>query len=507
LSVKRLAAAAAAFVVLAAIVSAVFVHESGGIREVLQLPAVVAGPHVFKQDGFTLVAVTRGRPDDSNITLPSGAKMFLAAEQSSGDTILWIAPPILPPAHLSRSKIIHDSGQHQSFYAIEAVTSAGDRFRVPWYYEGGCLEEAGEPCIDSRIASFSPHIIAAVVPAGYPAGITTFDISITDPFGHKAHWLLTQPPKMLPAMPASMKEVFEKDGAALSLRAIRTFSPAKSGKWPVVHLYMTVRQLAPAAKHNWALFQRHDTRPTLSWQPYKMPWMTATADKNARRPVSEFWLFSRLHSFTDEFDDISSPYVRNNETAAFRGVLSQYETRVDAIHLKNVEVQTIRAYEGGFYEDTFCIKLPHSVELISGSGLTFLLPAQQKTPKKILLMSPNSLNLIWKLSPVTPGHNSDTSAMLPDSPLCRNYHRPVSVWFEASVDGKPLGVGAGLPDKEDIAKPIMVHFPVPLLLPPVIRDLKITVHQRVDIQRIPVTLTARIENEIAGNKKPAALSN
>jgi len=97
--------------------------------------------------------------------------------------------------------------------------------------------------------------------------------------------------------------------------------------------------------------------------------------------------------------------------------------------------------------------------------------------------------------------------MLPDSPLCRNYHRPVSVWFEASVDGKPLGVGAGLPDKEDIAKPIMVHFPVPLLLPPVIRDLKITVHQRVDIQRIPVTLTARIENEIAGNKKPAALSN
>jgi len=492
--VKRLVIAGSAFLLLLVMVFTVVTIESdGGFRELFQLPAAVVPADSAKQDGFSLVLVSRGHPDDSDVVLPGGSKMFLAAPQSSGDTVLWIAPPLLPPTRLLRATTIHDSGQLQSFFNITVTSSAGDTFQIPWHYEGGCLEGGGEPCIDTRTASISPHIIAAVIPGGYPSDVTSFQVTITDPYGHCAHWQLTHLPRMEYATPSDTKSHFSHGGASVSLTAVRTYDNQSNKFWPTVKLTMTIGALPTWTRHRWALFQRESEVPELTWQPYKPFWMLSTSDQSSRRPPAVFWNFSHDHSYSTEFAEISSPYVRENNTASFYGVLTQYETRTDSVHLRDVPIDIIWATEAGTMEDMYCLSLKHKMEIVSGSGLTIVLPKQQKSAKNFLLMAPDSLNLLWHISPITPGHNSETAAMLPDSPLCKQYHRPVSVWFEASADGKPLGVCAGLPDGTNVTAPIMVHFPAPYGLPHLIHDLKITVHQRVDLLRIPVTLTAPIK--------------
>jgi hypothetical protein len=488
---KKSIITAAALLFLAAIaVTVVVTKHYGGVREVLQMPAVALGPR-GKQDGFALVSVTRGSPDDSNVVLPGDAKMFLAAPQSSGDTILWIAPPVLPPTRLLRATTLLDSSYLQSFYSIWVKSSAGDVFRVPWHYEGGCLEDGGEPCIDTRSASTSPHIIAAVIPSGYPADVRYFDVYISDPFHHLAHWRLTKLPKML-RPDTTIRSAYSRHGISISMIAVRQLLGKGSGSWPLVKLTITLGRLPTATRHKWSVLERRDNVPSLEWEPVRLPWMRSTSDQGLHSEHLEDWVFSPDRSSSGQIAQFSSPYVRDNNTATFRGTLFEYENRVDSVDLRNVSIDTVKAYEDGFVADTYCLDLPHKVELISGSGLTFQLPKQHKSASEFLSMSENSLNVVWHISPVTPGRYSETAAMLPDSPLCRKYHKPAAVWFDASADGMPLGVCAGLPNPKSLSNLTMVHFPSPNYLPSVIHNLKINVHQRVNLQKIPVVLTARI---------------
>ncbi len=490
--VKRLLTSVAALILAAlSVFLCIFVRANGGIREVLQLPATVVGDKHVKQDGFCLVAVTRGQPTDPNVTLPSGAKMFLASDQSSGDTILWIAPTLLPPTRVLAPTTA--SSRQSPFYTVFATSPDGGSFRIPWHYEGGCLPGGGEPCVDTRSASTSPHIIAVVIPAGYPADLHAINVTISDPYHHTATWHLTNLPRMRKVTGSIVRPTYQKDGAVVSLSAVRYMDDLDNNGWPLVHLHMSIDKLPDNAKHHWSLFQSSFQRPSLMWAPYKMPWMRSTSDQSERHSANEFWNFSHGHAFSDEFYTIKSPYVRDNDVATFHGMLVQYETRVDSIHLRNIQVDTIAASIGGYPDDTYSLYLRHKQEIISGSGLTFELPAQHKSQKTFQLMAPFSLNLLWCLKPVSPGHNSATAAMLPDSPLCRQYRKPVSVWFEASADGKPLGVCYGLPDRSDPSGPVMVHFPAEEPLPHFIHNLKIIVHQRVDIQRIPITLSAEVQ--------------
>jgi hypothetical protein len=493
LFVKRLAAAVAAVIVLVlAIFLPAFVKKNGGIREVLQLPATLASGIPVKQDGFALVSVTRGQPSDSNVTLSTGAKMFLATDQSSGDTVLWIAPPILPPTRLLRAMTLRDTGQFLSFYDIEVRSSAGDKFTVPWYYEGGCLEGGGDPCLESRTASTSPHIIATVIPAGYPSSVSYFDVSISDHFHHYAHWRIIHLPKSRQTLPQGSRSSLSEDGVTVGLKAVCSQGSFKSSNWPLVNLFLTVDRLSPNALHKWVLYQRPSQRPTLAWQPYKMPWMKSTSDENVRRPVTEFWLCSHTAAFTSKIATLPTPYARDNSTASFHGFLSQYEAQSCSFDIKDVAIERIRACEGGMFENADSISLPKKVQIAACGGLTFTLPKQRMTPKTVLMMTPDSLNLMWQVEGLSPSGKSYAMAAIPNSPLCKQYHHPALIWFEASADGKPLGIGYGLPDRSQMDKPIMVHFPVPFLLPDVIHNLKITVHERVEIKRIPVVLTAPI---------------
>jgi hypothetical protein len=492
---RKLAPVATIIIVSVAVfIIIIAVQSLGGPSEVLQLPAVVSPLTPAKQDGYTLVAVSRGKVDDSDFAMPGGSTMLLAAQQSSGDTILWIAPPILPPTRLLRATSIHDSGKLQSFYRITVVSSMGDHFRLPWHYEGGCLEGGGEPCIETRAASISPRIIAADIPAGYPSDISYFDVKITDPLHHLAHWRLSRLPKSVLVGDGALQPAASEDGVSIALSARRIRLANDTTDWPVVKLFMTIKALSPHARHKWALFQRREIQPSLSWQPVQLPWMRSTSDQGGRLSDSQYWLFSRSKTSTEEFTTIMTPYTRKNTTATFRGILSQYETRTDFIDLRDIKIERIYAMEAGLGTNTYCINIDHKLVVHSTSGLTFVLPRQRGSYISLSTMTPNSLNLIWRLKPLTPSHN-DIAAMLPDSPLCRKYNVPAAVWFEASVDGKPLGVCAGLPDSSDTSAPITVHFPALIPLPAVVHDLRITIHQRVDLNRIGVTLTTPIKDE------------
>ena len=488
---KYTSAAIGVLVLIAAVVIAVYVYQLGGPAEVLQLPPTLDTSSARSQNGFDLVSISRGHPDDSDFVMPSGAKMFLAAPQGSGDTVLWIAPPVLPPTNPLIASNVRVDDRLSSFYDVEVVSSAGDSFQIPWHYEGGCLEGGGVPCSSTRTSAAAPQLIAAVIPSGYPVETKYFDVSISDPYGHKAHWRISHLPQMECSCDDVSSSSFSFNGVSFALSAVR--SAGRNGSWPIVKLTMTVQPIPEDLPHEWGLFERGDSEPTLTWQPRKLPWQETTFDRSNQRALNVYWIFSRIKSYSGVFSTIASPYVRENDRAVFHGVLVQYVTRSDIVHIKRAKVDAIRAGEGGIYRTTYCLHLGKSQELISGSGLTFQLPAQHMSAKKYVAMSPDCLNLYWHLSPVTPGTSSETAAYLPDSPLCKEYSRPVAVWFEAFANGIPLGVCTGLPAKGDkSALATLVRIQAPYGLPETINDLKIVVHQRVDLRRIPVTLTARI---------------
>jgi hypothetical protein len=491
---KQFALFVAVFLVLVAALFLLYaVDHFGGLGEVLQLPAVLDRSTPAMQDGFDLVAVMRGRPDDSDFSLPSGAKMFLAAQQTSGDTVLWISPPQLPPLSLFDQTRRTNETQLQHFFSVTMVSSAGDHFRAAWYYEGGCLPDGGEPCVASRTGTTRPDLIAVVIPAGYPEDVSYFDVSIRDRLRHHAQWRVERLPRMKSTITPTAQATFCKGGATIILAAVRTPNHSLLNGWPTVRLNLTMLPLAKSTRHMWEFTPSINYGPSLSWESYRQPWMTGD-DANVDEEVGDDWLLSHQKLKTGVTTTITSPYVRGNDTAVYHGVLSQFVSRQDSIDIRNVRIDTIEATESGMKEDTYCLDDTHKLDIISGSGLTIFLPKQHKTTKRMIFMSPNSLNLIWRLSPMSPGRSAQTAGMLPDSPLCRNYNRPVTVWFEAFVNGKPLGYLDGLPVQPSNGNPEQVHFPASLPLPNVIKDLKITIHQRLDLQRIPVTLSAKIVN-------------
>jgi hypothetical protein len=422
--------------------------------------------------------------------------MFLGAPQSSGDTVLWIAPPVLPPSLLPRAEVLRDGNLLQSYYQLHAVSSEGDSFSIPWQYDGGCLEGGGEPCISTRTATLSPHIISGEIPGGYPPDIKYFTVTITDRYRHHATWIIQRIPAMHEARRPNERPFYSNGTIAISFSAVRSSrsNPNLPG-WSTVTLSLDIHRHSVLSKQHWALYERRIHGQTLAWEPYSLPWMPIPYDDSILSHFDNCWVLNDSSSLCGPFTTIASPYTRRTDFADFHGVLVESESRTDSVHFQNVKIDTIGATEAGLTEDAYCVEIAHGIKRISESGITFILPAQKKNKKIFPLMAINRLNLLWDISPVIPEHVNDTSAYLPDSPLCKEFHRPVSVWFDAEVDGKPLGACTGLPDQPNSPRKVMVQFPATFRLPDTIHDLTINVHQRVDLKRIPINLCAPIEPE------------
>lgn len=469
-----------------------YVTTRGGWVNALRLPPTLDAATPRAQNGWVLKNIQLpGQHQNRNGQTFSGFRYESVSSEYSLDPRvtdqadafgLWLAPP---PEDLTAG-ISTSSGINPASgpFLASVRLSTGETLTLPWKICGPT--EYVTPGETARTFVF------VALPTGYPDTCHFAEFTLSDRHGHSAHWRVSRLPRMRRAIPDPVMPVttVTKKGVTMSASAWY-WSSRPQGQMTMAQAIL--RPILPANSHQWDVVVLRQER---EWEPFEWK-LFASEASGPLYPKSGTPILARNGVFDSPNElfygggiGISGVLVSYPDTTHFLKLtteLRQFETYDEPVTFHNVAV--------GHDQYSYCLLLPKPLSVTTPSGIIVTLPAQGKLATEKTLIEPDRLHILIKAQlQIT---FIPTTYSLPNSPLARTYGKPVqyklqfappfhlSNWsFEQ--DGKPADYELLLPNgpKGTLKTPP---------LPSVLKDLTLIVHQRVDLQAIPMTFTVPID--------------
>ncbi len=403
--------------------------QNGWTLEDVQLPAYTQDKNQQTVSGFSL-----GRASYSNVILDG-------ADRADAFGI-WLTSP-----HEDRAA----DSQKPNLFSASARLSNGESLRLGWLVRHWKSGQA---------------LVFVGLPTGYSPACRFAEITLSDRHGHTACWRFSRLPRMQQAIPSPVTAVTSvtQNGITVSAQA-----------WNVPTGVCGYRftSTVPPNSHQWEMVV---TRREYIWEPFGYtgeagfhPLPTKINPNNKAPGASTVY---------DGYTDFNY-YPRTNRFLQMTAEMHQFETYDEMVTFHNVIVKHDRTF------NVYCIVLPKQLSQTTPSGVTITLPAQDG--KSGFMTMDNCLNVQVSTSPKITFQQ--TESLLPNSPLARAYGKPVHLSLMFTPPGKSPGGSDGQGDGP-------AYYALSLWgtrpLPPVLKDFTITVHQRVDLQTLPMIFTVPI---------------
>lgn len=469
-----------------------YVTTRGGWVNALRLPPTLDAATPRAQNGWVLEALQLpGQHQDQYSRGFSGFQYKqVDFEAREGWTLkpdtqdafgLWLTPP---PGSVAVTASF-DSGNNTDGkqLSVTARLPTGELLPLEWHLRN--QEQWLRP------GETGTSFLFVALPTGYPDTCRFVDFDVSDQHGHAAHWRITRLPRMRHAVPppAKVTDTVTKNGITMSAKAWNQQDTVGNGSIETI-----LHPILPANSHQWDVVL---TRQEREWEPFN-------ADgRNLRNGVSGPPILGRNGVFTTQFEQWfgggiheyagSNPYPRTNRFLRMTTELRQFETFDEPVTFHNIAV----IYDTQI--EVYFLSIPRSVSVTTPSGVTVTLPASQR---QFTVPWGGAINLSVLVHPGgdgAEGDDAEAAYALPRSPLARTFGKPVQLsllfpgpyrqsGYSPPYKSKPASYGLDLRhDPKNYSKTLPP--------PPVLKSFTIVVHQRVDIQTIPMTFTLPITDQ------------
>jgi hypothetical protein len=495
-----------------------YLLSHGGWANTFHLPPVLDESTPRSQNGFVLLDIQLpGHRQDQYGQAFTGFQYGRVddrpgdwtAETDTADAFgLWIQPPPLPKSLASPSDIDSQSSVFGKAFSVTARLSTGDLLPLGWHLR----DET-----NWRLPSEKPakRLLFVILPSGYSGECRSVEFTVADQSGHSAHWLFSRLPQMchaVPPPPHSTTTVTE-NGVMMSAQAWHP-SPGQ----PMGEINYLLRPVLPANSHQWDVLVTEQSR---EWESFgdtgQVPVYaysgTPIAGRNGVFSTGSERSWGGIYGIAGfDFYPRTTRYLRLGCT------LRQFETYTETVTFHNLAVRYDEdEYHAGGAK-TYYLEVRQPLIAVTPSGVMVTLPVQGKQFKPTLFMG--DLNFLVSTRPEIP--EKPTAYALPKSPLSRTFGKPVQIsltfpppyqasgWsYErggtAASYALPLPINpAWHPTPAGLSK-----VPLHADMPPVLKTLTLIVHQRVNLQSIPMTFTLPILDQAPYSpksyRKPAHL--
>lgn len=434
-----------------------YVAARGGWVNALHLPPVLDASTPRSQNGYTLTRIE-------------------TAAGTGEIAFLFVRPPAFPKimGHYCDSDgyTVYETDFHTvgPLSQATAQTSTGDTTPLGWTIVGDAS---------------GPQFYRIAVPGGYSNDCLFLNVTLVPSIGPFPRWRITRLPNMRRAITEAPKltDSVTKNGATVSVRA-----------W-----------------HQWhaTVLQTHVQLPPKSRQ-----WEVATADVRSEWETygtqhghQGFYvspLFRRGPVLMDRtvplLIRLPAPYRSASKFASLDYELREFETYDEPVTFHNVAVQCERESDHVSDVATYYVTLSHPLRVTTPSGIAVTLPTQGQRLNNS--REAGAFNLLVSVEPKA--QQPEGVLSLKASPLGHAFSKPVKISLAlpqtyASVASLPETASQPAWYALSLPRYPAWHFPPkaasPTLnraKPPPSTDLTIIVHQRVDLQTIPMTFTVPV---------------
>ena len=449
-----------------------YVAARGGWVNALHLPPVLDASTPRSQNGFTLEDIQT--PEDD------GRSNDGRSNDDSGDAaVLLIRPSAFPnlPTHYQTSEGVFVYGSSFDTRSIpiqaSAQTSNGDVTPLNWKIIGTQAE---------------PQFYRVEVPGGYSSECRYITVTLVPGNGPFPRWRITRLPNMRHAIPDAPQVTDSVMKAGITTTAVA---------WRGRHrIFLRVRPILPpnshqwdfAANDRWSEWESHDRRRAdgaTTWPPI----------------LSRGGVFTRQDTTASGIPsmDFPAPYRSASRYVRADCELRQFETYDEQVTFHDLAVKWDEEQYRSSRARYGYLVLPRTLTATTSSGIVVRLPAQGQGQQQSLYAS---LSFLLSTKP-----KMGEEVALPNSPLARTFGKPVNTHItfapdysieseetQKGVEGTRFMVNtprnpAWHPTPEGV-KPI----PFSADLPPVLKDFTVILHQRVDLQTIPMTFTVPVSD-------------
>lgn len=253
------------------------------------------------------------------------------------------------------------------------------------------------------------------------------------------------------------------------------------------NLGILLRPMLPPQSHQWDILV---TRQEREWEPFGKEKRVSIYSESGTPVVgrngvfstgSEQWFGGGIYRFGPD-----DPYPRTTRFLRLSTELHQYETYDEPVTFHNLAVQKGKDNDAAYF-----LSLPQPLSATTSSGVTVTLPAQSGFHG---MASAYALNVEVKTTPLIKSEPAAVS--LPASPLAKTYGKPVQISLKVGTPFHSSGWSyeqGDVPANYALSLLYMRKLPFKVIAPPqVLKNLTFIVHQRVDIQTLPMTFTLPI---------------
>ncbi len=439
-----------------AIAAACFVYQRGGVAQAFGLAPRLDRSTPAAQNGYTLAYVRAPRtPSAASHNQPQSVfDLWAGTPDAVG---LWITSPHLPPArHYSAEGMQADASEasaperaamdaYRRSTKITGIASNGDTFPLPW------------GLVEGREGKF----LWVHFPDSYSGEYKYIDVSLADGGGRKARWRVAGLPRMVRALPRNptIVDKAERDGIEVTAEARWWRGRSHLSADPVVHAV-----LPKGATHRWELCVGSGL--TFEWErPGRKPGLMTSYCSRRLQPGS--------NTASGSTSDAWRPYTQANRYCRFPATLRQYETHEETVTFRNVVTSS-------------GVEAPAQM-VVTPSGL------------RVTMMRPLSVGTV---PPMRPGGARQSELCLkveadgerihlPECPLDKRYHLPVSATLSAAPPLQGWEYGrAGTNIR-------LLALTLPKGSIAALKELPIQVTYRVDLKTYPMTFTVPITEKSA----------
>lgn len=473
---------------LLAFAAAWYVTTRGGWVNALRLPPTLDASTPRSQNGWTLEdiqlpgqqqkqygqAFVGFRYEGVNAEVGFGPGYVDTADAFG----LWLTPP--PGDLTAGTSSGPKSSPPKDPFAASARLSTGDSLTLPCQV---CSSTDYVPPGET----VRPFVFVTL-PTGYPDACRFVEFTLSDRHGHTAHWRVSRLPRMRHVIAPPVKvtdtvtDTVTKNGVTMSAHAWYWSSHPRSSMIQAI-----LRPILPINSHQWDVVTLKQER---DWEPYAEDNRGPLSANSGVPVLARNGVFDSPYEMYDgggiRLNNVVTPYPRTTNFLKLTTELRQFETYEEPVTLHNVAV--------GHDDYSYCLILTKPFSFTTPSGVTITLPVQgAEVSRKKLPIEPDRLRVLVTTQPrVTFEANAYS---LPNSPLAHTYGKPVQLDLKFAPPFHLSGSiekGDGSPTDYDVFLPNGPKGSFETPPPPVLKDFTIIVHQRVDIQAIPMTFTVPI---------------
>jgi hypothetical protein len=423
-----------------------YVSFRGGWRSFVKIQPILDSSSPRSQNGYTVASVTA--IDDP---------------QNPGAVFMLIVPPFFPACttgnHAPDGTVRYELADKKNPFIIQASAhmSSGDTANI------GC---------DIIGTDAAPKYLRLTLPGGYSNDCRFADVTLVPANGSFPRWRITRLPYMRQNISdhPTLIEHITKRGIAAEAHAY----------WVRGNIYLRVIPNIPPNSHQWELTIN---RVVPSFEEFGrhhdiMPETRGSIEGRGGKFTS-----NDLAGNGTLTADFASAYRSTNRYTQIDCALNQFETVDEQVTFRNIaEEKSAKYNDAGSGMHTYFVSIPKSITLHTPSGLSVTLPVHGEDSENIV---GDKLNFLLTVKPrISPGD-------LPHSPLVRMFGKPITV----SVGFSPPDVSSESIIKSDDTQDYLLWRQLSRFsIPPPRRDFTVILHERVELQTIPMTFTVPVSD-------------